>query len=71
MAESELGHIPLNYDLANVCSHVKVECPKKKEIHTAFQSLGYKLAQTYYDPKLFKTDAPPEAIYDIFKSYKK
>jgi tRNA (guanine26-N2/guanine27-N2)-dimethyltransferase len=28
------------------------------------------LAQSYYDPKLFKTNAPPEVIYDIFKSWK-
>lgn len=71
IAESELEQVPLNYDLANVCSHVRVECPKKKDINTAFSSLGYSLTQTYYDPKLFKTDAPPEAIYDIFKQYKK
>ena len=32
--------------------------------------LGYKALQTYYSPKLWKTDAPPEVIYDIVKSYK-
>lgn len=25
--------------------------------------------QTYYSPKLYKTNAPPEVVYDIFKAY--
>ncbi len=29
------------------------------------------VTQTYYDPKLYKTNAPPEVIYDIVKAYKK
>jgi hypothetical protein len=28
------------------------------------------MAQTYYDPNLFKTDANAKTIYDIFKKYK-
>jgi tRNA (guanine26-N2/guanine27-N2)-dimethyltransferase len=29
------------------------------------------MVQSYYDPNLFKTDAPCPIIYDIFKKYKK
>lgn len=29
------------------------------------------MAQSYYDPNLFKTDASAEIIYDILKKYKK
>src|SRR5690348_1868990 len=29
------------------------------------------MAQTYYDPNLFKTDANPSVIYDVLKKYKK
>lgn len=57
--------------MANICSHLKAECPRKNEIEHAFKSVGHSLTQTYYDPKLFKTTAPPETIYDIFKSFKK
>ena len=32
--------------------------------------MGFKLCQTYYDGDLYKTDAPPEAVYDIFKKFK-
>lgn len=33
--------------------------------------MGYKVTQTYYDPKLWKTDASPEVVYDIIKAFKK
>jgi hypothetical protein len=29
------------------------------------------MIQTYYNPNLFKTNAPADIIYDIFKKYKK
>jgi len=35
-----------------------------------FRSLDFTLTQTYYDPNLWKTNAPPEAVYDIFKQFK-
>ena len=44
--------------------------PTKKQIYSAFSSLGYKLCQTYYSGDLWKTDAPPEVVYDIFKKWK-
>ena len=25
--------------------------------------------QSYYEPKLYKTNAPPEVIYDIYKQW--
>jgi len=33
--------------------------------------LNYKGVQTYYNANLWKTDAPPEVIYDLIKSHKK
>lgn len=36
----------------------------------AINQYGYKAVQTYYNSKLWKTNAPPEILYDIFKSYK-
>ena len=34
------------------------------------KKLGYNAIQTYYNPKYWKTDAPPEVLYDVFKAYK-
>lgn len=48
-----------------------MENPSKSEIIAGFRSLNYPLCQTYYDSNLWKTTAPPEVIYDIFKSWKK
>lgn len=31
---------------------------------------GYKAVQTYYDATLWKTNAPPEVLYDLFKAHK-
>ena len=37
----------------------------------ALDGLGYKFIQSYYDPNLFKTDAPANVLYDVFNKYKK
>lgn len=54
----------------DVCSTIRAQNPEKKKVHAAFASLGFKLSQTYYNGDLWKTDAPPEAVYDIFKKWK-
>ena len=68
--EEPLQDYPLNFNLHDVCSTIRAQNPEKKKIHAAFASLNYKLCQTYYSGELWKTDAPPEAIYDIFKKWK-
>jgi len=65
--EEPLQHIPLNYDLDFICSSVKSPNPGKSQFAYAMSQLGYKCVQTYYSPKLWKTDAPPDAIYDVVK----
>ncbi len=32
--------------------------------------MGYKAIQTYYNAKQWKTNAPPEVLYDLFKAFK-
>lgn len=62
--------MPLSYDLSSIASTFKVSNPRKGQLVAAFNSLDYMLTQTYYEAKLFKTNAPPEVIYDIFKQWK-
>lgn len=69
--EEILASVPLSFDLSQVASNIRVENPKKPSVIAAFRSLEYKVCQTYYNPDLWKTNAPPEAVYDIFKQYKK
>jgi hypothetical protein len=54
-----------------VASTLKVANPRKNQLLAAFNSIGHLLVQTYYDPKLFKTTATPDQVYDIFKQWKK
>ena len=68
--ESILGQVPLSYELSNISSTFKVANPRKGQLVAAFNSLDYMLTQTYYEAKLFKTNAPPDVIYDIFKQWK-
>lgn len=66
--EDILGSQPLSYDFNHIQSELKVHNPKKSQLIAAFRSVDYMAVQTYYSPKLYKTNAPPEVVYDIFKS---
>lgn len=68
--EMSIGNYPLSLDFDRLISEVKAESLSKKQIYSSFKSLGYDLAQTYYRPSLFKTNAPHQVVYDIFKSWK-
>lgn len=65
--EEYLGHRPLSYDFTKVSKDIGSLNPSKKEIIAGFRSLDYMVNQTYYNPDLWKTNAPPEIVYDIFK----
>ena len=68
--EEPLQEQPLSYSLHDICGMLRTQNPPKEKIHAAFASLGFRVCQTYYDAQLWKTDAPPEAIYDILKKHK-
>lgn len=69
--ELPLKSVIFNYDYSHFSSDIGLSTPKLGLFKGALHSLGYKMAQSYYDPNLFKTDAPAEVIYDILKAYKK
>jgi len=68
--EEPLQGIPLNYDLNFICSSLKHHNPSKKEFVRALDQYGYQAVQTYYNAKLWKTNAPPDVLYDLFKAHK-
>ena len=68
--EQPLEHIPLNYDFNYLCSNLKTPNPDKRAFVYAMRQLGYNAVQTYYNSALWKTDAPPEVLYDVFKVFK-
>jgi len=68
--EDVVGNYPLSFDFPTVQSQIRMTTMSKKELQAGFRSLGYKCAQTYYSHSLWKTDAPPEVVYDVFKKFK-
>ena len=68
--EEPLEHVPLNYDLNFIASSLRVHNPSKQQFLYALSQYGYSAVQTYYSGKLWKTDAPPEVLYDLFKRFK-
>lgn len=70
MDEHPLEHIPLNYDITYISASLKAPNPAKKEFMFTMKQLGYNAVQTYYNAKQWKTDAPPEVLYDLFKVFK-
>ncbi len=69
--EIPLNSQVFNYDYSQFARDVQVSCPKLALIQGALEGLGFKFTQSYYDPNLFKSDAPSHVIYDVFKKYKK
>ena len=70
-----LNELPLNSQIFNLdysqfSKDINLSIFKMKIFQGAIENLGYKIAQSYYAPNLFKTDAPVNTIYDILKQYK-
>ncbi len=53
-----------------MASTIRCINPTKLQLLSAFNSLGHLATQTYYNPSLFKTNAPPTVVYDILKYFK-
>ena len=70
-----LNELPLNDQIFNLdysqfFRDINLSSFKMAIFQGALENLGYKIAQSYYDPNLFKTNAPVDVIYDILKQYK-
>ena len=68
--ELPLNNQIFNLDYSQFSRDVNVSSFKMAIFQGGIENLGYKMSQSYYDPNLFKTDAPIEVIYDILKQYK-
>ncbi|KRX01914.1 hypothetical protein PPERSA_05753 [Pseudocohnilembus persalinus] len=61
---------PLGISPQRVLKLMRTQQPSKKELESAFKSLGYQFCPTFTNPDIYKTDAPNNIIYDIVKKYK-
>lgn len=68
--EEPLQDQPLNYRIGSLCKDISASVPHKSTFLYSLNQYGYRAFQTYYNPDRWKTDAPPEVLYDIMKHTK-
>lgn len=68
--EQPLENYPLSFNFSMMCSSLSSSNMDKRQFVYAMNKTGHKVIQTYYSPTQWKTDAPPEIIYDVFKAFK-
>lgn len=65
----ELPEVPLYYTLPSLTRTLKCEGPKLVTIGNALMNAGYRVSNTHCNPSGFKTDAPPEIVWDILRCW--
>lgn len=60
---------PLYYSIDNMCSLVRASCPSRAVVVSALSRLGFKCSLTHCKAGMLKTNAPPEAIWDVIRSW--
>lgn len=64
--EEELD-IPLYYDVATLCSRMRLPVLPLPDLQAALVNCGYRVSGSHCTPNCVKTDAPNEAIWDILR----
>ncbi|OHT01807.1 N2,N2-dimethylguanosine tRNA methyltransferase family protein [Tritrichomonas foetus] len=60
---------PLYYCIDALCGIVKASCPSRALVVTVLTRLGYQCSLTHCKAGMLKTDAPPEVIWDIIRTW--
>lgn len=63
--------LPLAYSLPEICKLLKASTPPQRAFKSALRSLGFEVSQSHTSDMLYKTNAPPEIVFDIVKSWVK
>jgi len=67
----ELNDVPLFYNLSDLCHSLHCQVPPLHKMYGAIQNAGYRVSAQHKDPQALKTDAPPNIIWDIMRSWVK
>lgn len=60
---------PLYYSIDDLCGIVRASCPSRAMVVTNLTRLGYKSSLSHCKPGMLKTNAPPEVIWDIIRTW--
>ena len=67
----EVGEEVFSFCISRLTKFLRMSCPRSLQIQSALQSLGFQARRCYTYSDLIKTNAPFQAIYDVFKQFKK
>ncbi|XP_070207861.1 tRNA (guanine(26)-N(2))-dimethyltransferase-like isoform X2 [Littorina saxatilis] len=67
VAKEELQDVPLYYILDDVCNILHCTPPNMVQMRSALLNAGYRVSLSHAAKNSYKTDAPPEAIWDIMR----
>jgi tRNA (guanine26-N2/guanine27-N2)-dimethyltransferase len=59
---------PFYYNFDALCSLVKCQCPSRVMLRSALKRAGFESSLTHCRPGMIKTNAPPEAIWDLVRT---
>lgn len=65
----ELVDVPLHYTLQDMAGTLHCTCPRVDDVKAALLNAGYRVSNQHKEPRAFKTDAPPEVMWDIFRCW--
>ena len=63
----QLLDTPLYYSITSLCSVIHCRAPSTNEFIAGLASAGYRASQSHVKPDFVKTDAPPKAVWDLFR----
>lgn len=69
VASAELQDTPLFYNIPSLSKALKSSTPSKYLLRSALINAGFNVSKCHVDPNGFKTNAPQQVIFDIFRTY--
>ena len=60
---------PFYYSIDALCGIVRASCPSRAMVVTILTRLNYETSLTHCKPGMLKTNAPPEVIWDIIRTW--
>ena len=71
VVSEELLDVPLYYGCDQICRKINCTPPKSEILRSAFLNCGYRVSASHAHRSSFKTDAPNQVIWDIFRMWVK
>eukprot|EP00924_Labyrinthula_sp_SR-Ha-C_P014916 augustus_masked-scaffold_9-processed-gene-2.9-mRNA-1 protein AED:0.10 eAED:0.16 QI:0/-1/0/1/-1/1/1/0/602 len=68
-AYEEARGSPLFYDISSLAKSIRVSTPSALKLQSALVNAGYTASQSHCEPAALKTNAPPNFIWDVMRTW--